>query len=77
MGSVPLAGSVQPTSFTVTANAPAGSTVKIKLDGTYIGSDSTAPYAFALKAAPGTHKVNVRWDVSGVTKSYDVVFTVK
>lgn len=74
---VSLAGSTQPLTFTMVANAPAGSTVKFKLDGTYLGQDSTAPYSWAVTVAAGSHKANARWDASGATTSIDASFTAK
>lgn len=63
---VPLAGSVQPDGdVTVTAGAPAGVTVKFKMDGTYLGRDSSAPYTLPIRTGSGTHKVEARWDLDG------------
>ena len=72
-----LAGSTQPLVFTVVANAPAGSTVKFKLDGVYLGQDSTAPYSWPVTTTAGSHKLNARWDANGTTASFDAVFTAR
>lgn len=62
----PLAGSVQPDGdFTVTAGAPAGVTVKFKIDGTYLGQDSSAPYTWPVTTAAGSHRIEARWDLNG------------
>ncbi len=62
----PLAGSVQPAGdFIVTAGAPAGVTVKFKMDGTYLGQDSSPPYTWPIRTGAGTHKVEARWDLDG------------
>lgn len=62
----PLAGSVMPGGeFTVTAGAPAGVTVKFKIDGTYLGQDSSAPYTWPISTSAGTHKIEARWDLAG------------
>lgn len=62
----PLAGSVQPDGdFTVTAGAPPGVTVKFKIDGTYLGQDSSAPYTWPVTTAAGSHRTEARWDLNG------------
>lgn len=72
-----LAGTAQPDgTFTATVGAPAGSTVKFKLDGTYLGQDSTAPYAWPVSAGPGAHKLNVRWEAPSGRQETTVTFTV-
>lgn len=62
-------------SVLATVNAPAGVTVKIKVDGKYIGQDSSAPYTFTLKASKGSHEVDVRWTAGGATTRVETVFT--
>jgi hypothetical protein len=62
----PLNGSKRPGgTFTASVNAPASATVKFKMDGTYLGQDSSAPYTWPVQAGPGTHKLEARWDAEG------------
>ena len=62
----PLAGSVMPGGeFTVTAGAPAGVTVKFKIDGIYLGQDNSAPYTWPISTSAGAHKIEARWDLAG------------
>lgn len=62
-------------SVTASVTAPTGVTVKFKVDGVYLGQDSSAPYSFTFTPTAGTHKLNVRWDVAGTTTSIDTEFT--
>jgi hypothetical protein len=72
-----LAGTAQPDgSFTLGVNAPAGVTVKFKIDGTYLGQDATAPYTWPIRTTSGSHSINVRWDDSNGRSEVDVPFTV-
>lgn len=66
VGGAPLGSVTQPSgAFTVSANAPAGTAVKFKLDGAYLGQDGTAPYSWDIRTAPGKHVLNARWDGDG------------
>jgi hypothetical protein len=70
-----LAGSTQTsTSFTVEVAAPAGATVKFKLDGRYLGQVRSAPYTWLVTTTAGKHELNARWD-SGAHE-YESDFTV-
>ncbi|MHA7218371.1 right-handed parallel beta-helix repeat-containing protein [Arthrobacter sp. MDT1-48-3] len=72
-----LVGTVQPDgSFTATVDAPAGSTVKFKLDGTYLGQDRTAPYSWPVTTGAGTHKLNARWETPAGRQEATVSFSV-
>jgi hypothetical protein len=72
-----LTGSTQADGdFTVTVAAPAGVKVKFKLDGTYIGQDSSAPYTLPVSTSAGRHSMNVRWDEADGRHEIDVPFTV-
>lgn len=76
-GGSPLDGSVQKSgSFTLDVVAPAGVTVKFKMDGVYLGQDSSAPYSWPISTGSGAHRVNVRWDDSAGRQSADVAFSV-
>lgn len=73
----PLIDTVQPDgSFTATVDAPAGSTVKFKLDGTYLGQDKTAPYSWPVTTRAGTHKLNARWETPAGRQETTVSFSV-
>jgi outer membrane biosynthesis protein TonB len=73
----PLAGTVQSDgALTVSVDAPAGAKVKFKLDGTYLGQDTTAPYSWPVTAGAGSHKLNVRWETPAGREESTVVFTV-
>ncbi|CAI3803253.1 right-handed parallel beta-helix repeat-containing protein [Pseudarthrobacter sp. MM222] len=62
----PLNGSKRAAgTFTASVNAPGSATVKFKMDGTYLGQDSTAPYTWPVQTGPGTHKLEARWDAEG------------
>jgi hypothetical protein len=61
--------------FSVVADAPAGVTVKFKLDGRYLGQDSTAPYSWPITASGGAHEMNIRWDGESA-QDYKVDFSV-
>ncbi|MHA7146367.1 right-handed parallel beta-helix repeat-containing protein [Arthrobacter sp. TmT3-37] len=72
-----LVGTVQPDgSFTATVDAPAGSTVKFKLDGTYLGQDRTAPYSWPVTTGAGKHKLNARWETPAGRQEATVSFSV-
>ncbi|MHA7287330.1 right-handed parallel beta-helix repeat-containing protein [Arthrobacter sp. MDT3-44] len=72
-----LANSVQADgSFTATVNAAAGSIVKFKLDGTYLGQDTTAPYSWPVTTGFGPHKLNARWETPAGRQEVTVSFTV-
>ncbi|WP_298459156.1 Ig-like domain-containing protein [uncultured Cellulomonas sp.] len=63
----PLQGAVVAATATVTA-PDLGGTVKAKfrLDGVYLGTDSTAPYSWPVQADPGAHELDVRlYDADG------------
>ncbi|WP_104180096.1 Ig-like domain-containing protein [Arthrobacter sp. B0490] len=73
----PLADTVQPDGvLTVGVDAPAGVKVKFKLDGTYLGQDSTAPYSWPVTTGAGSHKLNVRWETPSGREESTVVFSV-
>ncbi|MHA7209795.1 Ig-like domain-containing protein [Arthrobacter sp. MDT1-65] len=73
----PLADTVQPDGvLTVGVDAPAGMKVKFKLDGTYLGQDSTAPYSWPVTTGAGSHKLNVRWETPSGREESTVVFSV-
>ncbi|WP_247828480.1 right-handed parallel beta-helix repeat-containing protein [Arthrobacter antioxidans] len=72
-----LAGTVQGDgSFTASVDAPAGSKVKWKVDGTYLGQDTIAPYAWPVTVGAGTHKLNVRWETPAGRQESTVYFSV-
>ncbi|RJT80927.1 hypothetical protein D6T63_06935 [Arthrobacter cheniae] len=72
-----LADTVQQNgSFTASVQAPTGSTVKFKLDGTYLGQDTEAPYTWPVTAGTGLHKLNVRWDTSTGRQEATVNFSI-
>lgn len=72
-----LSGSTQADgSFTLGVAAPAGVTVKFKVDGEYLGQDGSAPYSWPVSTTPGSHKANVRWDEGGERREITVPFTV-
>ena len=76
----PLAGATLTTgAFTLGVDAPAGSVVKVKVDGSYLGQDKVAPYAFPNAAAPGAHELDVRWEdaAAGGRQAVEVPFTVR
>ena len=62
------ASSLHGSAVTVAVNAPTGVSVKFKLDGTYLGQDSTAPYTWPIKPGPGSHRMEARWDHGGRQK---------
>ena len=73
----PLAGSVMPGgTFTVTAGAPAGVTVKFKMDGTYLGQDSSEPYTWPISTFAGSHRIEARWDLAGRRQTVAAEFQV-
>ncbi|NII51558.1 right-handed parallel beta-helix repeat-containing protein [Frigoribacterium endophyticum] len=77
---VPLAGATLTTgAFTLGVDAPAGSVVKVKVDGSYLGQDKVAPYAFPIAVAPGAHELDVRWEdaAAGGRQAVEVPFTVR
>ena len=58
-----LASSIQPSgTFSVMVNAPAGSVVKFKIDGSYLGQDNSAPYTWPVVTGAGSHLIKARWD---------------
>ncbi|MCU1632316.1 MAG: hypothetical protein JWM61_968 [Micrococcaceae bacterium] len=72
-----LADTVQQNgSFAASVQAPTGSTVKFKLDGTYLGQDTKAPYTWPVTAGTGVHKLNARWDTSTGRQEATVNFSV-
>lgn len=74
---LPLAGTVQPDGdFTLGVAAPSGVKVKFKIDGAYLGQDSTAPYTWPIHTTAGGHSVNVRWDDASGRHEVSVVFVV-
>jgi hypothetical protein len=74
---VALGSIIQPSGlFTVVAGAPAGVTVKFKLDSKYLGQDSTAPYSWPVTTVAGAHTMSVRWDGND-TQEREVVFSVR
>lgn len=62
--------------LTASVNAPAGSKVKFKVDGAYLGQDSTSPYSWPVSTSAGTHKLNVRWETPTGREERTVSFTV-
>lgn len=62
--------------FDVVVRAPAGVTVKFRLDGTYLGQDSTAPFTWPIRTTAGPHTVNVRWEDEGGRHETDATFSV-
>ncbi|WP_104168401.1 right-handed parallel beta-helix repeat-containing protein [Arthrobacter sp. SX1312] len=72
-----LAGSVQRDgAFLASVEAPAGSKVKFKVDGTYLGQDTTAPYTWPVAVGAGTHKLEVRWESPAGRQESTVSFSV-
>ncbi|MHA7280286.1 right-handed parallel beta-helix repeat-containing protein [Arthrobacter sp. MDT2-2] len=72
-----LANSVQADGvFSTTVAAAAGSTVKFKLDGIYIGQDAKAPYTWPVTTGAGAHKLNARWETPAGRQEVTVSFTV-
>lgn len=68
-----LAGSSQPSgSFVVAVNAPKGATVKFKIDGTYLGQDSTPPYMWPISAGDGSHEIDARWSGARTSAEFQV-----
>ncbi|WP_396645211.1 right-handed parallel beta-helix repeat-containing protein [Microbacterium sp.] len=62
--------------FDLAVRAPAGVKVKFRLDGTYLGQDSTAPYTWPIRTTSGTHTLNVRWEDEAGRHETDATFTV-
>jgi len=60
----PLDGSVQNAStIAVSVAAPSGvKSVKLVLDGVYIGQSNRFPYQFTIVAAAGTHRLDAHWN---------------
>ncbi len=75
---VPLAGSVVANGSTITAAAPAGTTkVTFVLDGTYLGTDASAPFQWTPSAAVGSHLLKARlYDAAGEVTRTEAAFTV-
>jgi hypothetical protein len=74
---IALAGSTQPDgNFTLGVVAPAGVTVKFKLNGTYLGQDRTAPYTWPIRTTVGDHSVSVRWEDGNGRSETIVPFSV-
>ncbi len=73
-----LAGASVASGATVTATAPAGVTeVKFVLDGTYLGTDTVAPFTGTINAAPGSHLLKARlYDAAGAVTRAEASFTV-
>ncbi|MHA7180708.1 right-handed parallel beta-helix repeat-containing protein [Arthrobacter sp. MDB2-24] len=72
-----LANSVQADGvFSATVDAAAGSTVKFKLDGAYIGQDAKAPYTWPVTTGAGAHKLDARWETPTGRQEVTVSFTV-
>lgn len=72
-----LAGSTRADGvFDLAVDAPAGVKVKFRLDGTYLGQDTAAPYTWPIRTTVGSHKLNVRWDDAEGRHETDVTFTV-
>ena len=72
-----LAGTVRGDgAFLASVEAPAGSKVKFKVDGTYLGQDTTAPYAWPVAVGAGTHKLEVRWESPAGRQESTVSFSV-
>lgn len=61
--------------FTASVNAPENVTVKFKMDGNYLGQDSSAPYTWPVQTGPGTHRLEARWDSAGSPR-VDATFEV-
>jgi hypothetical protein len=76
---VPIVGAALATgAFTLGVDAPAGSVVKVKVDGSFLGQDKTAPYTFPISVGAGAHELDVRWDdAAGSRQSVEVPFTVR
>lgn len=72
-----LAGTIRSSgTFDLAVRAPAGVTVKFRLDGTYLGQDSTAPYTWPIRTSTGAHTLNVRWEDSSGRHETNATFTV-
>lgn len=74
---VPLGSSeLTSTAFTLTAAAPAGSVVKFKLDGVYLGQDRSAPYSWPISTTVGQHEADARWEILGERHEVESNFVV-
>ena len=74
---VVLDGSTQPDGeFMLSVDGPDGVKVKFKIDGEYLGQDTTQPYTWPISTSAGEHKVNVRWGEDEEREEVDVHFTV-
>ncbi|NTW41850.1 MAG: hypothetical protein HGA44_18545 [Cellulomonadaceae bacterium] len=77
VGGQPLAGAVVGTAFTVAAPDLADvAKAKFLLDGTYLGTDQTAPFSWPVQTDPGAHELEVRvYDTSGAQTRVSATFT--
>ena len=78
VGGLPLANATVRAGSTVTAAVATGTRqVKWVLDGSYVGSDTTAPFTTALSVGSGAHRLRARaYDAAGTEVRVEVPFTV-